>query len=459
MRRPFLAVLLALLLAPAASAEQSGSALVGYLNAQREAHGFPAGIVEDPALSDGCAKHNNYMALNGGLTHDETVGAPGYTPEGEQAGGTSVLYQGSVWAAGANPFETAPIHLQQLLAPRIDRMGAFESEGFGCATTLASRNRSAPATDVTYTYPRDGATDWRPSETAAEDPFTPGEKLGIPEGTATGPYLYLLFDGPDLTVFDTAQVTSASLTGPAGPVEIAVADNTTPEVGAYLPTGAQLIPRRPLVPRQTYTASVSATVAGRPFSHTWSFTTGALENRLFLTGLTRASDGSVAIRVSSDAPGGTVTFTGPGRAATVPIVDSVARTRLDRNGTWTACARTGGAGTDYKPAEACDSFVVEGAQNGPPPGPATLTPGKPYAVSLTRKGRLVTVTVRASRAVRFRGVLSGGGQRVRLTSRKVGAGRWITTSWKFKRGVQRVKLRGVVSYDGKRRVVKKRLRL
>jgi hypothetical protein len=265
--------------APAA-ADVSGPDIVSYVNAQRAAHGIPADIVEDPGLSDGCAKHNHYGALNGVLTHDEDPGNPGYTPEGDQAAGESVLYVGATWTATQNPFETAPIHLHQLLAPRIDRMGASENESYGCATTLASRNRPAPPADVTYTYPGDGAIDWPAAQTASEGPYTPGEQVGIPAGTKTGPYLYVMFDGADLAPWDTATATSATLTGPDGPVDVVSVDNHTQGLEGYLPNGMQVIPRDPLKAHTLYTASVTADVTTggggpvRSFAKTWSFTTG-----------------------------------------------------------------------------------------------------------------------------------------------------------------------------------------
>ncbi len=74
----------ALLASAPAHADVSGPDIVTWLNAQRAANGIPAGIVEDPALSDGCRKHNHYGALNE-LTHFDDKNKPGYTPEGETA--------------------------------------------------------------------------------------------------------------------------------------------------------------------------------------------------------------------------------------------------------------------------------------------------------------------------------------------------------------------------------------
>jgi hypothetical protein len=268
-----LAVFIALAFPALAAAGAGGRQLVGYVNAMRDAHGIPAGITENPVSSFGCSMHNRYGALNDVLTHSEDPIAPGYTEAGAAAGAKGVLYRGMQWTADSDPFAHAPIHLHQLLAPRLDSMGAAESHGFGCAT-VGAHSRRAPAHNVTYTYPVDGMTGWQEGEVAEELPFTPGELIGIRPGTATGPYLYVLFDGPGVATIDTAQVTSASLTGPAGPVPVASVDNTTRGLAGYLPVGAQIIPRDRLAPGTTYTARITAMVGAMRFRHRWSFTTG-----------------------------------------------------------------------------------------------------------------------------------------------------------------------------------------
>jgi hypothetical protein len=428
------AALLALALAAPARADVSGPDIVGFLNAQRAANGIPAGILEDPTLSDGCAKHDNYGALNHVVEHTEDHAKPGYTAAGEQAAQTSVLYAGAgPWTAARNPFETAPIHLHQLLAPRIDRMGAAETQGYGCATTLASRHRPAPPADVTYTYPAAGATGWVTAQTAAEGPYTPGQQVGIPAGTKTGPYLYVMFDGPDLTLFDTAQATAATLTGPAGPVDVAVVDNATPGLTGYLPTGMELIPRAPLAPGTPYTAAVAATVttqggvgAARTFSHTWTFTTsGIRENHVRIAG-TQTAGRAVAIAVGSDAPGAVVDASGPGAATSGAVGgDGVARLTLPADGTWQVCARSGGGATGFTAASDCTTVAVAAPVVAPTPPVTTPVPGrKPagltYTASAKRAGRTVRVVVRCSAACRVRasGTVRRGGLRLALPARR-----------------------------------------
>lgn len=272
----------AALAAAPAQADIVASVLVDQLNAQRAAHGFPAQITENPSWSDECAKHVVWEREdNGGaLTHSASG-----TADGRAAAGNSVLYSGTTWTAASNPFEHAPIHLAQVLAPRLDETGAAEVQGFGCLQTLRSRRRAAPARPVVYTYPANGTTAWRSSEVARELPFVPGEKVTppIPPGTATGPYLYLYPDGPERSVWDRAIVESARLSGPGGPVEIATVDSTTPDVNLFLPSMGMVIPRAPLDPSAAYRLDATLLVRdasrrddpGQRFVVTSTFATGS----------------------------------------------------------------------------------------------------------------------------------------------------------------------------------------
>jgi hypothetical protein len=274
--------------APAALAQAPGptpAQIVGFINDYRARIGLPGPIAHDENWSRACAQHNEYQRLNNTMGHSQDKSKPGYSAEGDWAAKNSVLYAGSTWTATRNPFEVAPFHLHQLLNPRIDRMGASENGSFGCATSLASRNREAPKDTVTYTYPANNATH-RAAETASEGPYTPGSRVGIPEGTRTGPYLYLMFDGPWNGGWSKAKLDSATVTGPGGPVEVKTVDGYTPGAGQYLPVGAEIIPVAPLTPGATYTIDVAATVTD-PYAdhdnngwvpktykltHRWSFT-------------------------------------------------------------------------------------------------------------------------------------------------------------------------------------------
>jgi hypothetical protein len=267
----------ALLVAPAtASADASPAQAIAALNAQRSANGIPAGIVEDTQRSTDCANHNAYEQQNDGLQHGEDKGKPGYTDGGNEASLNAVLAQGSSWGDGSNPWETAPIHLMQLLSPRLKSSGVADAGGWVCMTTwLGIDDNNGPAANVVYTYPGDGATNWRGGEVASESPFTPGDKVGLPQPTRTGPYIYALLDGPGnlFNLRSEAHLTSATLTGPNGAVGLKTLDSTDSELGPYMVPGAYIIPAAPLATGK-YTGSVTFTVGGVPVTKTWSFTVG-----------------------------------------------------------------------------------------------------------------------------------------------------------------------------------------
>ena len=255
----------------------NSTAIVARINAQRTAHGIPAGIRWVADWSHKCALHNARMKLNSRLQHPEEEGSPGYTSGGNWAGTHAVLAAGTHWVDG-NPWETAPIHLIQLLGPGLARMGAAETSGYDCATTWPGYERLG-VKNVVHSYPGDGTKLWRPSEVAIEAPFTPGEKVGIPAGTRTGPYLYLLPDGP-WTQAGTISVTSASLSGPGGAVPLRIIDKRNADVGPYMPKGsAMLIPLRPLRGGSAYTVTTRLTSGTTALTKRWRFTT-ARENEV-----------------------------------------------------------------------------------------------------------------------------------------------------------------------------------
>ncbi len=255
----------ALAVAPAGAAASPQSQIAA-LNAQRAAHGIPAGIVEVPSWTEGCRLHMAYIAANGGvLTHEEIKGNPGYTAEGAEIGRRAVITPlPEAFGATANAFEFAPLHLMQTLAPAMSRMGAWG----GCATTNLGYDTKADASAL-YTYPGNGVTGFYVSERAYELPKVPGDFVGLPQGTLTGPHLFVLPLGTK-----TGRIASASLTGPAGPVEVRSVDNETSGLEGYMPPGGIVIPVAPLAQGATYTASVTFQPrGGGALSRTWSFTT------------------------------------------------------------------------------------------------------------------------------------------------------------------------------------------
>ena len=261
-----------LLAAPAGAA--TSAEIISDVNAQREANDLPAGITERPDWSQSCAEHDAYMRQTAGVGHDEDPSLLGYTKAGAWAGNNSVLSDTGDWTITQNPFATAPIHLAQLLSPDLAEMGADQdlSTGYTCATTFPGYTRPAPAQVAGYSYPGDGATGVAASEVAAEAPFTPGEHVGLPAGTETGPYLMAFLNGPSKV--DSATISAASLTGPDGPVAIERIGSDDRGIRDYLPGPmAFLIPRAPLA-SGTYMASVTFSYGRTSTLVSFSFTVG-----------------------------------------------------------------------------------------------------------------------------------------------------------------------------------------
>lgn len=348
---------------------------IAWLNTQRSANGIPGDLTDNAAWDTGCAHHIAWEEQNPNAAnpHIETPGTPGYTDDGANAGANAVLAWGDTWTAsdqypwGAeNPWETAPIHLMQLLGPDLAQTGWADDGSHVCMITWAGYGRPAPATPELLTYPANGTSFIYASETANEWPFTPAAFVGLPQGGTTGPYLYVLGYGTG-----RGAITAASLNGPSGSVPVRTVDDTTTgsagDLGSYLPPGGMIIPVHPLTPGATYTASVTFTPgssdyssgapAQGPLSLTWSFTTALPANDVSVDASIRG--GTVQFSVSSSAANPQLVVTGPRRLT--PRVDRNGEASVPLGpGLWTACASSGGPGTGYAYAHGCTTVNMPG---------------------------------------------------------------------------------------------------
>lgn len=249
------------------------------LNAKREANGIPAGITLNPEWSARCAQHVLYMRRTNTVEHVENPASPWYTDGGNWAAGHAVLAAGIAWTPSAFLWETAPLHLAQLLAPQLSEIGIADDDEFVCATTWPGYLRAAPPTNTVVTYPGIGASIYA-SEASAEWPTTPAQAVGL--SNPTGPHLYVYQWGPAAVSGLTASgqpigILWAALTGPTGDVPVRWVDPTNPTVGPYLTAASGIIiPVRPLVDNAQYSATVTFT---NGLTHTWAFTT-ALSGRV-----------------------------------------------------------------------------------------------------------------------------------------------------------------------------------
>jgi hypothetical protein len=248
------------------------------LNQYRAQAHLPA-LTFDSAKNTGCAHHNHYMTLNGGLQHDETPGNPGYTNDGDLAGNASVLAQPEgtprIW-------DGSVYHRMGILNPRIIDSGWAASEGFTCMQISNLRNGTNTESVKTYPWPPNDATGVGTKFTDFENPdphdLVPGE---------LGYLLSVNLGGPWYGNW-TAQinVTQASLKTDAGrSVTLTIVDDDTQgggpggsNIGPYLNDAFALFPHGALRNATTYTAHAAGTIkyssATYPFNLTWHFKTG-----------------------------------------------------------------------------------------------------------------------------------------------------------------------------------------
>jgi hypothetical protein len=402
----------------AAGAAVPTAGIVAALNAERARHGLPADVVEDPGWSAGCALHNAWQARNGGaLVHGETPGTPGYTEAGHEAGAGSILSRGASWRQG-NPWRYAPLHYMQMMAPALSVTGAAESgdaDAYNCMWTWAGMRREFRAVSG-YAIPGDGATGIDPSETASESPFVPGDFVGLPEGTTTGPHIYWFTAGPrepsdgpydpDDPTFgwnDTGvRLVEARLTGPAGPLELRSVDTTTPRVGAYLPAGAISIPVRPLTPGAAHVArAVLENRNGARMEVRTAFVTARRPNAVAV----RLGTAPRTVRVTVEGAGAPVRLSlraARGWTAARTVTGGTTAVTGVPAGAVEVCWASGGEATQWEAATGCARGGVPGV------APVRLVArGAAVRVRVppVRHGQRATVAFRPARGARTRSVV------------------------------------------------------
>ena len=345
--------------ATAATARQT----IAKLDVQRAASGIPANLTEDPALSAACSKHDHYMSLNNMLTHVEDPNNAGYTADGASAGANAVLTQGSNWDNG-NPYEYAPLHLDQLLAPRLLTLGSADAFGFSCTTTFPGWTRPDPAAITVYTYPGNGGRIY-PSEVARELPWTPGDLVGLSQPSRTGPTLFVLADAPnERPENNPATLSDATVSGPTGPVAVKTVDGNTalpagsqyPTLAPYISPGGFIIPVRPLISGTAYHAHVVVTLDKLQKVYDWSFTTRASDPHSSLT-----AKGSRLLFSSASRQPVRVTFrrVGGGRSAPVTIRPGRSARLTLAPGSWQVCGHQAAGGV-YAAYDVCVTVTVTG---------------------------------------------------------------------------------------------------
>lgn len=368
---------------PIAHAATSPEQATAALNAQRAANGIPGDLTMNPGLNDGCAKHVNYLALNGGgLEHGEDPAKPGYTAEGANrtpgSSGSEVLSSGATtWDdRWVNPWADAPIHLLLMFAPTVATTGYAENGPLACQRFTGRAARGAGI----YTLPGNGATGVPPSsDSSSEGPYSPADAAGVPDDTG---YNLLLW-----RVGGTTDIAAASLTSAAGPADVRIVDTRTPVPGGgtFNWGGSAIVPAKALEPDTAYTANVTM-ADGLPYS--WTFTTAPRDPQLAVDLTSNA--GRVELVPQSLAPidPARITVSGPPGSGPISLknLGETYSSQVRVPGTYRGCVTVGGPGTGWSLATVCKDLSNVRA---------------PQTVSIkAAKGGKVRVTASATGAVR-----------------------------------------------------------
>ncbi len=255
---------------------------LAYVNHYRAMADLPP-VTENVTWSDGCWKHARYMVKNDFIGHTEDPNNPWYTPEGQAAGGSS-----NVWASYAvdtadedsvDVFMQAPFHAVGIVDPALLQVGFGsyrESDGglqYGVALdVIRGLGSIPPSVAFPVKWPAHGTTvpillHWG----EYPDPLTSCPGYSTPSGLPI-----ILQIGPGNV---TPNVTSHSFMQGSTPLEHCVFDETsyTNPDGSAQSLGRScldardatvLIPRYPLTPGATYSASITV----NDQTYTWSFT-------------------------------------------------------------------------------------------------------------------------------------------------------------------------------------------
>ena len=228
-------------------------------------------VVEDPSMSAGAAAHSCYMLYNG-ISHDETPGLTGYTPEGDIAGNSgNVAVSSAINTSARSHVElwmSGPFHAIGVLRPNL------QSTGFGkCDMDSTPTWHSGATLDVIRglgNSPRPGAPILFPGNGTTTN-------LNRFVVESPSPMTFCNWTGaaglPIIAMMpEAADNASGSLVGPDGqPIEVCVlsAANTSGVASQILrgDNAVIVVPRTELAPG---TYSVAANTSARNVA--WSFT-------------------------------------------------------------------------------------------------------------------------------------------------------------------------------------------
>ncbi len=282
--RRFVPAALALLLCalgtwhPAHAVDEKSSALAE-LNQTRQLVGLPT-VTRNDQLDQAAQAHADYLQTNlDGISHDETLGLPGFTGAAPANRLTAAGYAWStvseVISGGISGGQKAVRSLVQAIYHRFGILApAMAEAGFGIGTVTGkspnlvidlgatSRNAVTMRADWLGTYPVNGQTDVVRdflSDNETPDPVAGSNRVGYPVSIHAG-------------ASDSLHVSSFTLK-PAGGAPVQVQLLASPS-DPHVPTSAAaIVPLSVLDYGTQYQADFVGTRNGLPVSLSWTFTT------------------------------------------------------------------------------------------------------------------------------------------------------------------------------------------
>ena len=226
----------------------------------------------DPALMRATQNHADYYVQNGGGAHTETPGLPGFTGASIHDRAVAAGYPLYSWVDEDVAFNTDAVnnidlfiatvfHRLPLLHPSAIAIGFATASGNGRAIMvidLGLDQNYDPGLDLPVVYPGPGQIDVPRLWYAYE---SPNPVPGVPNPVGSPLTVSFLIN-------QSVQWGAVSLVSSGGvAVEVILAEGPTWR------RALGIVPRYPMEAGTTYTATVTGTVDGAAFSHSWSFTT------------------------------------------------------------------------------------------------------------------------------------------------------------------------------------------
>lgn len=277
---------------PQYAAGSAQLAAMNLLNQYRTQCGFPA-LKQNTVLDQASQAHAQYMGLNNGVTDSEVSGSQGFTGATYADRATHFGFPSSAIGAGVsggfavtsngfsqsiagtgfvNSLVAGVYHLSAVMYPtELAGFGEYETQSVvqGTNVTTAWQSISLRNTSTVQlassplTFPCQGVTGV-PYASRGETPTPPNVSgmWGTPIAVVGN-------------ITDTVSLSTATLTSGSGQIALQVLNATTDPNKLVQQNTAVAYSTSPLSPSTQYSATLTGTVNGQPFSRNFTFTTGS----------------------------------------------------------------------------------------------------------------------------------------------------------------------------------------